>query len=291
MSRRIAHIVNPVEVPETSDLFIAQPITFETMRLARDRAEGKVDVKLLAVAYPEDRAIMPDSFEACPPLRRSVQDFGEFTLKRKLPVLAEILEAAYRAAHDADYLIYTNVDIALKPDFYLEVDKIIGRGFDAFVINRRTIPDSYSSVEQLPAMFGEDGEPHPGHDCFVFKRDAFPEYDLGNTCIGIAGVGRVLILNLACHSERFREFKDLQLTFHIGNDQIWKNPKLADYAQFGKRQFDLTVERLSERFGRLQKHRFAAAYSSFSNKRGLKQRLRAALLKRLRKFTALLAPS
>jgi len=32
-----AHAVNPVRVPQTSDLFVAQPITFETMRVANCR--------------------------------------------------------------------------------------------------------------------------------------------------------------------------------------------------------------------------------------------------------------
>jgi hypothetical protein len=32
----IAHIINPVDVGVSSDLFIAQPITFETMRVARE---------------------------------------------------------------------------------------------------------------------------------------------------------------------------------------------------------------------------------------------------------------
>jgi len=41
---KIAHIVNPVKVDISSDLYFAQPITFETMRTAREIACGKMDI-------------------------------------------------------------------------------------------------------------------------------------------------------------------------------------------------------------------------------------------------------
>ena len=43
----LAHIVNPVTVSERSDLFVAQPVTFETMRRAREAARPEVEVALL----------------------------------------------------------------------------------------------------------------------------------------------------------------------------------------------------------------------------------------------------
>jgi hypothetical protein len=54
--RTFAHIINPVIVEPTSDLYVAQPVTFETMRIARDFATGQVAVKLLTTQYPEDHA-------------------------------------------------------------------------------------------------------------------------------------------------------------------------------------------------------------------------------------------
>ena len=36
--RKIAHIINPVVVSKSSDLYKAQPITFETMKLAKNYA-------------------------------------------------------------------------------------------------------------------------------------------------------------------------------------------------------------------------------------------------------------
>ena len=37
MALKLAHIVNPVVVSQSSDLFVAQPITFQTMIEARRR--------------------------------------------------------------------------------------------------------------------------------------------------------------------------------------------------------------------------------------------------------------
>jgi tetratricopeptide (TPR) repeat protein len=226
---KIAHIINPVIVKESSDLYIAQPITFTTMKTARQQASGKVDVTLYTAQYPEDRAIIPESFIQTPDLDRSILDIANFQEPRKLPLIKDILDRLYEAAPDADYLIYTNADIALQPHFYTEVAKIIEQGYDAFVINRRTIPDKYKDISEIPLMYAEKGKPHPGQDCFVFKRSLYPKFYLETHAIGIGFCFRSMLLNCLCHAENFQEFKDLYLTFHIGNEETWKNDKWKDY--------------------------------------------------------------
>jgi len=232
---RLAHIVNPVVVDESSDLYVAQPVTFETMRVARKFARGQVDVTLFSAQYPEDRSLVPDDFVQTPDLERSILDFGRFERRRKLPLLRDVLDRLYDAS-DADYLIYTNVDIALQPHFYLAVSQFIEQGYDALVINRRTITDSYQSVEEIPLMYAEAGEAHPGHDCFVFRRKQYQDYTLANVCVGAPWVGRVLLWNLACRSASFQEFNDKHLTFHLGNDKAWKAGHYADYAAYNERE-------------------------------------------------------
>jgi hypothetical protein len=227
-----AHIINPVKVENTSDLYIAQPITFETMRIARDFAQQTADVKLYAIQYNDkERIPLPGCFIRVPDLTRSVADIKTFKKRRKLALIKDILDALFKAAEDSDYMIYTNVDIALQPYFYHSVSRIIQQGYDAFVINRRTIPDRYSSVKEIPLMYAEIGESHPGYDCFIFKRDVYPHYKLGNICIGTAGVGRVLLANMVAYSSKFREFRDKHLTFHIGDAQVWRNEEYSDYFQ------------------------------------------------------------
>lgn len=225
---KLAHIVNPVIVPPSSDLYIAQPITFETMRIAQAFAADRLTVSLFSAQYAEDRSIVPDDFQCTPNLDRSVQDVGLFQKLRKLPLIVDLLDRLY-AATDADYLIYTNVDIALMPSFYLTVKGAIDQGYDAFAINRRTISKTYSNLSEIPLMFASVGTPQGGHDCFIFCRDVYPKYLLGNACIGAAKIGKVMLLNLMIHGKNFYEFRDWHLTFHLGNDRAWKSPELQDY--------------------------------------------------------------
>ncbi|MBD2093125.1 hypothetical protein H6F67_25095 [Microcoleus sp. FACHB-1515] len=225
---KLAHIVNPVIVSPSSGLYIAQPITFETMRIAQAFAANCVSISLFSAQYLEDQSIVPDDFQQTPNLDRSVQDVGFFQKPRKLPLIVDILDRLY-AATDADYFIYTNVDIALMPSFYLTVKGAIDQGYDAFAINRRTISKTYSNLSEIPLMFAEVGTPQGGHDCFVFRRNVYPKYQLGNACIGAAKIGKVMLLNLMVHSEKFFEFRDWHATFHLGNDRAWKAPELQDY--------------------------------------------------------------
>ena len=245
---RIAHVVNPVLVDESSDLFRAQPITFETMRIARDFAGGQVDVELFSAQYPEDRVLVPDDFQPTPDLEESILDHGQFQKRRKLPLLRDILGRLHQAT-DAEYMIYSNVDIGLLPQFYLTVGRFIEARYDAFVINRRTISREPRSVEQIPRMYAQAGQPHRGWDCFVFRRDAYPQYRLGTICVGAPRVGLALIANLIAHASRFREFTEEHVTFHRGNDRAWGRGQYSDYAAHNAQQVLEIIEGLERETG------------------------------------------
>lgn len=246
--RKIAHIVNPVAVPKTSDLYVAQPITFESMLAARRFASETVAVELLTAQFPEDRAIIPDGFIITRDLDRSVLDFGTFHKPRKLPLMGDILNRLHEST-DADYLIYTNADIALMPSFYATVDALINVGFDAFVINRRTIQAHYKDIGELPLMYAEIGQPHPGYDCFVFKRSSVPEFALEHVCIGAPKIGLALVANMACTATRFQEFSNaVHLTFHIGNDRTWASTEFQDYVAHNTRETERIRTILSSRY-------------------------------------------
>ncbi|WP_124980936.1 hypothetical protein [Nonlabens xiamenensis] len=239
---RIAHIINPVLVGSESDLFIAQPVTFETMLIAQKLSEGVVDVNLATTQYEEDRKIIPDGFIKTKNLQRSVLDLGVFKKRRKLPVLNDILGRA--AALNSDFIIYTNSDIALQPYFYLFVKQKIEEGLDAFVINRRTISGLHS-LDTLYSAYSEIGEKHPGFDCFVFKRDLFYKLQLEDIIIGARYVGLSLYLNLSVFSSNFKEFDEEHLTFHIGNDQNWKKSEFDEYEAHNKKEYEKVEEKLS----------------------------------------------
>ena len=81
---KIAHIIHPGDVPQSSDLFVAQPITFETMRIAKEFAKGKVDVSLYAIKHHDESPHIPDSFLITNDLNRSVMDIKSFKTKENL---------------------------------------------------------------------------------------------------------------------------------------------------------------------------------------------------------------
>jgi hypothetical protein len=256
---KIAHLVNPVMVDASSDLFVAQPITFESMHAARRHSAEYVDVELLAVGYQEDQPLMPEGFEILPPLTRSVLDVQSFPTQRKLPLLKDILSSLYENS-EAEYLIYTNVDIGLQPDFYLAVLEFINQGYDAFVINRRTISNRYRSIDDLPQMWAESGEAHRGWDCFIFHREYYPSFELGNVCIGASRVGLALLANLEAVADHFHEFKDEYLTFHLGDDRSWRDASFQAYTDHNSSELDNVLERLEERYGHFPRSTTPGAY-------------------------------
>ncbi|MBX3010666.1 MAG: hypothetical protein KF832_04130 [Caldilineaceae bacterium] len=251
MLRSIAHIIHPGLVEPTSDLTIAQPITFATMQTAQRIAYHQVDVQLFYTQYA-DEAITPlAGFQRTPDLTRSVLTIGRFQQKRKLALLSDILDRLY-AATEAEYLIYTNVDIALQPHFYLAVDQLLAQGYDALIINRRTISATFQQVAEIPLMYAQVGEPHPGHDCFIFKRAVYTRYQLGDICIGASRVGAALALNLVYHAEHFQEFTDLHLTFHLGNKQAWRLASVQDYRHHNDAQYHRILAYYQARFPHVQ---------------------------------------
>lgn len=225
--RTIDHIIAPCLVNRGSDLFIAQPITFESMRRAKERASGKVEIGLLYTCFADEQVDMP-GFRAVAPLIRNSADVYSFRRQRKLPILKDILDRLYKES-SAEYVVYTNVDIALQPHFYTAVNEYIEQGFDAFVINRRTISGEYTSVTELECMYGESGVPHPGYDCFVFRRDLYPQFILGNVFLGSGHVDLPLVCSMILSAKQFGEFRDEHLTFHIGDSRSWWTWKNREY--------------------------------------------------------------
>ena len=80
----LSHIVHPVIVAPSSDLTFAQPITFETMKIAREFVKNTAEVTLYAVQYhDEDRVPLPGCFIRTPDLHRSIIDVRTFRKKRR----------------------------------------------------------------------------------------------------------------------------------------------------------------------------------------------------------------
>jgi hypothetical protein len=244
---KIAHIINPVKIGPKSDLYFAQPVTFETMRRAKDFASGHVEVEQYTTQYSEDHEVLPKGFTILPDLARSVLDIKQFKHQRKLPILADILSRLYEAS-DADYFIYTNVDIAVMPSFYVSVAALLEK-YDGLVINRRTISNFYTSLAEIPLMYTEIGEKHLGYDCFIFRRDSFTKMQLGTACIGAVQIGQLFYANIIANCRNFREMRDCHLTFHLGNDRVWYTPENEPYKIHNEREAKAALRQLREYAG------------------------------------------
>lgn len=195
------------------------------MRRARDFAEGTVSVELVSQQYVEDEGVAPSFFKKMPNLTRSISDIYTFKYPRKLPLIADLLNVTTKS----DYIIYTNVDIAVMPHFYCAIAKYIEMGYDAIAINRRTINAKYKSLNDLSLMYEEVGKPHEGIDCFVLPKNALEKYNFFDAFIGSGPVGLCFVANMIIESSNFLWLEDKHLTFHLGDDKAWSNPAFSDY--------------------------------------------------------------
>ena len=232
---RIAHIINLFQPSDNSDLKLAQEVTIASMIRARSEYKNSPKVQLLSAQTEYDRKVVPPEFVATKNLNRDVSALAHFNGKMQLPILKDILDRAYDES-DAEYIIYSNVDIGVQPHFYDAVNEMIEAGHDAFMINRRRISEKFKSAEELDEMYSERGKKHPGFDCFVFKRELYPKFSLAEVCIGVPFVEITLSQNLFCFAEKPKVFTNEYLTFHIGME-IFKGRAPKEYFSYNQVQF------------------------------------------------------
>jgi hypothetical protein len=233
-----AHIINPFKAAAGSEHQLAQPITFESLRVAQQFALPGLKAELYAICYAEESAVIPSFFNRLPPLSRSVLDHSKFALARKYPLVGDVLKALFENS-GAEYLIFSNMDIALMPQFYLAVKSLIEQGYDALLINRRGISSAYKDVKDLPLMYSDYGMPHPGFDCFVFHREIFPQLILENICIGVPFSEVALTHNLIAFAKNLKLVDDMHLTFHIGTEVM--PPVDPDYYNYNRREYETKI--------------------------------------------------
>jgi hypothetical protein len=228
---KIAHIVNVTEIDESkyaSYLHIAQPLTLKTMVIAARIAKPIVEVELFAIKHKSEHVTIPPEFRWAPDIEKYgweyFEELNQLPRKKPLPRIKDIIEGL-DSVSDADYFIYTNLDIGLNPDFYLAVHALINSGYDAFCINRRTLPTHYEGIlldeRSAELVFRVGGEEHGGIDCFIFRKSSVPLLKLGNVFIGFPPIGQVLKTQIEANASHFTWVKDRSLTFHLGDDRVW----------------------------------------------------------------------
>jgi len=249
---KIAHLINPVNMPNDRDLSWQQPITFESMKIAKDFAKNEVDVEQVACFYPEDENMVPIGFIKTEPLEMSALDIQGFKIPRKLPLFKEMLQRLYETS-DADYFIQTNADIGLYPHFYLLVKALIEDGNDSFCINKRILPENLKDLS-LPVIWAFSGGSHAGHDCFVFRRELYPALKLGNIVMGTPWSETTLIANLVSYAKNFKVFKNAIATFHLGDRRVWLPHDFNDYRILNTNEFARILKILSKKKKEVLKH-------------------------------------
>lgn len=233
--RTFAHIINLFDPQKTSDLKLAQEVTVASMIRAKAEAKNDCLVELLSCQTNRDRHLVSNEFRCTEDLERSVLNQSQFQKQLELPILSDILDRLYNDS-DAEYLIFTNVDIGVQPNFYQKINEFIDAGHDAFMINRRRIPAKFSSVDELEKMYLEKGLKHPGFDCFVFKRELYPKFALADVCIGVPFIGITLSQNVFCFAENPKVYTDEYLTFHIGLE-IFKKRAPKEFLAYNRKEF------------------------------------------------------
>lgn len=213
---KIVHIVNPVKVDKNHELYTTQKITFESMHRAKRYSEiESFNIILATTQFIEDKETIPDYFLQLSNLDKSVNDYNASLFKRKLPLISDILQKT-NEVKKVDYIIYSNVDIALMPFFYNSIHECIKEGHDFISVNRRRLENKYNAVEQLSKMYAELGKSHPGFDCFIFKQSLLEKLHLDEICVGVPFLGVSLLHNLLAVAENPKVLLDKHLSFHIG---------------------------------------------------------------------------
>lgn len=266
MSPSFTHILNPFVCPPDSEHGIASRVTYASLTHALEHAKAAgLAVEINAIVKPGDETAV------CPPARlvarlaRTVQDIRPLKPVRPLPLIGDILQAG-AASSNASHMIFTNMDIAVRPDFYVQLAALITQRFDdatPFIVYRRNIPARYTDPGQLPAMYAEPGERAYGFDCFVFPRTLLNNLDLGTSCVGAAHFDYLMFMALdAASGFRIQRVGDLPLTFHLGNDIAWSGQ--IDYIEHNLNEALSAIARMRARhavpgdspFARLERGHF-----------------------------------
>ncbi len=256
------HIVNPVGVSKDNGFYNIQQVTFEAMKRAWEE-RGPLSVDLMTSQYEEDHSVIPDFFTKTPDLTDSVLDVNSFAKKRKLPFIASILERALKYSN-SDYIIFTNVDIIPSPNFYSEIDKLIKEGNVAFTINRRTVNRFPDTPDKLDEIFNQEGNSHPGHDCFIFPRLWIEKFILGRIIVGAPWLGFSILANMACVGRGINVFQDLRLTRHLGDDQQWQSKENLEYRNFNSYEALNLLAELQKQYGAFSRGGYLAQHVSLA---------------------------
>ena len=166
------HIINPFPSGEETEHGIASKITYASLEVAVQQAKTEgVDVQVSAVLLKGDELSVKSPAILAGVLKRTVQDLYNLRPKKPLPLISDILNMG-ALSFESSHIIYTNMDIAVQPNFYIKLREVIenfSNENSPFIIYRRNIPSNFNSIDQLSEMYTQEGTISEGFDCFVFS--------------------------------------------------------------------------------------------------------------------------
>jgi hypothetical protein len=246
---QFVHVFSPYAVDYVNPFYPLdqiQNVTFESMIRAWHAASPNLGVRMYCAVFPSDSHIVPDRlFETAYLNRSTFLEYPNLLPPKALPFVDDIIRSASTAAGEYDYLIFTNADIGLTEDFYNAVAMKIYQGYDAFTINRRTLPKS--CVDKVPPGHElsaidekiQTGLSHPGSDCFVIKREIVESFSLGDLFLGFPPVAKNIVQILTRLAFKFHRFDSSEgLTFHLGDDRSWQKGKHQKLKEDDKQLID-----------------------------------------------------
>lgn len=192
-----------------------------------------IEIEPIAVFYKEDEEIVPKFFKKAPYLEEDAYTKlnMESEIKIKLPFIREIFEKGLSLVKDYDYAVYTNSDIILSPNFYKEsIDDMNNLKVDVSSITRRIVPYGNNDLNEIVSgKLDKITKSHPGHDAFVFRKNILEKCDFGDVFIGFPPIGNFILFACNFITNEVFVFENKYTTYHIGEDEDWKNKKLHEY--------------------------------------------------------------
>lgn len=176
------------------------------------------------------------------------EQVSEYFSELEIPFVQDLLDEAVWLAteqsrdEDSDedfYIMLTNADIGLTKNFYKFLLPELQKGRKAFQINRLTIPmddgitirkatTNKTEIKTLLAQIDAsipNGKKHPGHDCFFIHSSIIDQVFLGKMFLGFppwANALRILFRDILLRGNYTAIESNPYGTFHLGNDQKWK---------------------------------------------------------------------
>lgn len=227
----LLHIVNWFDSDGTKKLDTVQSTTLKSMQVARQflaiqGTSSRVD--LASITLEEDCRIVPQGVDELLVLKRDATSIEGFEITRKLPLVFDLIDLADESQTLADYVIYTNSDICLQPNFYITVLDLLKLGFDSLIVNRRTIARK-DEADFATLASADIGKSHPGMDCFIFPRKWIGKFTRNNAVTGAGQVNRGLFLNLVAQANSLLVLTAANLTYHYGDDRPWTSSQMKEY--------------------------------------------------------------